>query len=112
MSTFQYAFGLAMRRRSNSGAVKFDRFLDIVFGTEVWALLLVCFTMDLTFLIMRFYILVQYESTTRNYTLYFFVAKNFLLVVFEIYKVVLIIIEELAGDVNDDNDSQMSDRAG
>ncbi len=59
--------------------------------------------MDLPFFLMRFYILVQYQSTTKNYTLYFFVAKNFLLVVFEIYKIILIVIEELIG-YEDNND--------
>ncbi len=69
--------------------------------------------MDLPFFLMRFYILVQYESTTRNYTLYFFVAKNFFLVVYEIYKVILICFEELVGNQDGDNDLVFdSERAG
>lgn len=112
MSTLQYCFALAARKNRNKNAKGFSKFCDTFFGTEIWSLALVCLTMDLPFFIMRFYILVTYESTTKNYTLYFFVIKNFLLVIFEIYKIVIIALEDLIGDTEDENNSEMSDRAG
>ena len=112
MSTLQYCFALAARKYRNPNCTGFGKFCDVFFGTEIWALSLVCFTMDLPFFIMRLYILITYDSTTKNYTLYFFVIKNFLLVLFELYKIVIIALEDLIGTTDDLNDSEMSDRAG
>lgn len=54
---------------------------------------------------MRFYLLVTYETTSKNYTLYFFLIKNLLLVVFELYKVAIILIEELSDEDVEDEES-------
>ena len=44
---------------------------------------------------MRVYIWARYETTSKNYTLYFLLAKNFLTVVFLAKKIVNIVLEEM-----------------
>ena len=95
MSTIQYMFGLAAKRERNPNSYGLEKFFDIMFGTELWRLLLLCFTMDLPFFIMRVYIWARYETTSKNYTLYFLLAKNFLTVVFLAKKIVNIVLEEM-----------------
>lgn len=104
-------FGLAAKRKRNPDSRGLERFFDIVFGTEIWSLLLVCFTMDLPFFIMRFYLLATYEYTSQNYTLYFFLIKNLLLVVFELYKVFIILIEELSEEDEEIEDANLQKAA-
>lgn len=48
---------------------------------------------DLPFFIIRLLILVYYSNLQSNYTLYFFVAKSLILVIFELYYIVAIITE-------------------
>ena len=62
-------------------------------GTEIWALLIVLVTQDLPFFIIRFLVLIYYPDLQKNYTLYFFVAKSFILVIFELYYMVAIVSE-------------------
>ena len=69
--------------------------LDFLLGNESWSVLLICLTQDLPFLIIRLYILaVSYNSIQNNYTIYFFLIKNFILVLLEIYRVISLYCEE------------------
>ena len=79
-----------MRRKADCSNVGISKALDIIFGTEIWSLLFSLLTQDTPFFIMRFFILVNYESTSKNYTLYFFVIKNFALCLFEIYRIIIL----------------------
>ena len=67
--------------------------IDYMFGTEIWALVLVMFTQDLPFFIIRLLVLINYPNLQSNYTAYFFVVKNFILIIFTIYYVTSIVIE-------------------
>ncbi len=64
-----------------------------MFGTEIWAIILIMLVQDLPFLIIRSIILIYYPNVQSNYTLYFFVAKSFILVLFELYYIIIIISE-------------------
>ena len=66
----------------------------LLFGTDIWSLLLVLLLQDLPFSIIRLLILIFYNQLSKNYTLYFFVIKNLMLAASEIYLVCLIIFEE------------------
>ena len=65
----------------------------MVFGTEIWALIVVLLFQDLPFFIVRLMLLIYNDVLQGNYNLYFFVAKNFILIFFELYYIISIIIE-------------------
>jgi hypothetical protein len=66
----------------------------MLFGTEIWAYLIVLFIQDLPFAVLRISVLINYDQLTKNYTLYFFVVKNVVLALSEIYYIVLILIND------------------
>lgn len=66
----------------------------MLFGTEIWAYLMVFFIQDLPFAVLRISVLINYDQLTKNYTLYFFVVKNVVLALSEIYYIVLILIND------------------
>ena len=45
------------------------------------------------FFVIRLLILFSYDKLQKNYNLYFFVVKNFILVIFEFYYIISIVIE-------------------
>ena len=67
---------------------------DLVFGTEIWALIIVLLCQDLPFFIIRSLILFEVKKVQQNYNLYFFVVKNFILVFFELYYIASIVLEQ------------------
>ena len=64
--------------------------ITLIFSTEIWALMFVLFFQDLPFTIIRLLILIYYNQLSKNYTLYFFVIKNLILAIYEIYLISLI----------------------
>jgi hypothetical protein len=72
----------------------FWKFYDSFFGTEIWSQVFVMLTQDIPFFVIRLIILVNFESTTRNYTFYFFIIKNFFLVIFELYRILELFVIE------------------
>jgi hypothetical protein len=70
-------------------------FIDLLFGTEIWAILVTFVFQDALFFIIRLMVLLRYQSTTKNYTLYFFVIKNFVLCLFELYRIVVLLCAEV-----------------
>lgn len=70
-----------------------EHFWDLIFGTEIWALLIVLFLQDLPFAIIRLIILATYNQLSKNYTLYFFVIKNIILAGSEIHLIIVIYLE-------------------
>jgi hypothetical protein len=99
LSTLQFSFSLSMKRRRREncdGMSNVAKFFYIVFVTETWALLVKFFFQDFIFLLIRLDILVRHEATTQNYTLYFFVAKNLILCVFEMYRCCVLFFDEIS----------------
>jgi len=81
------------KERFNSSISNVEHFWDLIFGTEIWALLIVLFLQDLPFAIIRLIILATYNQLSKNYTLYFFVIKNIILAGSEIHLIIVIYLE-------------------
>ena len=96
MASFQFSLTLSAKISTNYEVNKsFTRkCYDILFGTEIWALIIVLLCQDLPFFIIRLLILFENQKLQQNYNLYFFVVKNFILVFFELYYIVSIILEQ------------------
>ena len=97
MSTLQYSFVLAAKRQNSrllylkTSYLKF--LLDISFSTEIWSLFLVLITQDFPFFVIRIFILFTVDLT-KNFTIYFLVSKNFILILIEAYRIHVIYVEE------------------
>ena len=85
---------LTTRKRIDDYDRGFWKFYDSLFGTEIWSQFFVMLTQDIPFFVVRLIILIKFESTSRNYTFYFVTAKNFFLVLFEIYRIVVLFLIE------------------
>jgi len=83
-----------MKKKKDDYDRGFWKFFDSLFGTEMWSQFFVMLTQDIPFLVVRLIILTNFESTLRNYTFYFFTAKNFLLVLFKIYRILVLFLIE------------------
>jgi hypothetical protein len=66
---------------------------EAVFATEIWSVLIILLTQDLPFCIIRTIIIANY-GVDKNYLLYFFVVKNYVLVIFELYLIYNLILDE------------------
>jgi hypothetical protein len=108
LSTFQYSITLVMRKKrhnhrrndekdshDDNEQLKFQSFIDVLFGTKIWVILTTFLFQDSLFFIIRLTVLVQYEASTMNYTLYFFVIKNFVLCLFEMYRIFVLLCNEI-----------------
>ena len=97
MSTIQFSFTLAVKRHKSNEMAKERIFLnkvkDVVFGTEIWSLILIFLTQDFPFFILRIVIMVSYRLS-KNYMIYFLVSKNFVLLILELYRIYAIYLEE------------------
>lgn len=95
MSVFQFSLTLSAKIETKEYDNKslFRKIYDMVFGTEIWALVLILLCQDLPFFVLRFMLLVYNDELHSNYNLYFFAAKNFILVFFELYYIISIVIE-------------------
>jgi hypothetical protein len=96
LAAFQFSLTLSAKITTNCEENKslIRKFSDLVFGTEIWALIIVLLFQDLPFFIIRLLILFEVKKVQQNYNLYFFVVKNFILVFFELYYIVSIVIEQ------------------
>lgn len=95
ISTVQFSLTLSakLERSSYQNFIISKIVLETVFCTELWALVIVFFTQDFPFLVIRTYVIIWYGAE-KNYLLYFFVVKNYLLCFFEIYMSVNIVLDE------------------
>jgi hypothetical protein len=66
----------------------------LVFGSEIWALCFILLFQDIPFFLIRLIILIEYTSFAKNYSIYFYVAKNFCLCLFEMYRITIIYFAE------------------
>ncbi len=94
-STLQFSFTLSARleREANFKKGFWEVIREAVFCTELWSYIFIFCTQDFPFMITRTYVIVYY-GTERNYLLFFFVIKNYVLCIFEIYASVNIILDE------------------
>ncbi len=67
----------------------------LVFGTEIWSLLFVFITQELPFTVLRLIVMIHYKHLSKNYTLYFFVIKNLVLSVIELYYIGVILANHI-----------------
>jgi hypothetical protein len=99
LSAFQYSFDLSVKidvKNETNKKSTGNKFFKLIFGTEIWSLLLVFIIHDLPFSIIRLLVLVHYEhKLSKNYTLYFFVIKNLVLSTCELYYISLLILKHL-----------------
>ncbi len=66
---------------------------EALFATEMWSDLMILFLQDLPFCILRTIIIACY-GVGHDYLLYFFVIKNYVLVIFSVYLIVELLLEE------------------
>jgi hypothetical protein len=91
-SVIQFSFTLtAIHAPKRLGA---NKCIKLVFGTEIWALCFILLFQDVPFFLIRFLILIMYTSVAKNYSIYFYVAKNLCLCIFEVYRIAVIYISE------------------
>jgi hypothetical protein len=111
LSVFQFSLTLSAKIETNfkRHVNLLEKIYDYVLGTEIWALIIVLLTQDFPFFIIRLLILIYYPSMQSNYTLYFFVVKSFVLVVFEIYYILSIILEIDREDLYDNDFDNLND---
>ncbi len=95
ISTLQFNFTLTaqMPRGTNSGKSSWQAVRECIFCTELWSYMFIFFTQDFPFMVTRTYV-IAYYGAEKNYLLYFFVVKNYVLCAFEIYASVNIILDE------------------
>lgn len=63
----------------------------IFLGTEIWALCFILVCQEIPFFTIRLFKLIIFSnSASRDYSIYFYVAKNFILCIFEIYRIIII----------------------
>jgi uncharacterized membrane protein len=96
MASFQFSLTLSAKISTNYEENKsfLRKCYDLLFGTEIWALIIVLLCQDLPFFIIRLLILFNVQILQQNYNFYFFVVKNFILVFFDLYYIVSIILEQ------------------
>jgi hypothetical protein len=95
LSTLQFSFTLSAKLERDSKLNKGLRetVKEALFCTDMWSLLTVFLIQDFPFMITRTYVIIYY-GTEKNYSLYFYVFKNYVWCIFELYAVVNIILDE------------------
>ena len=68
--------------------------MDIIFGTDIWSLLLVLLTQDMPFLVARILILTHFRLA-KNYMIYFLTIKNFLVCILGVYEMAVSVVEAM-----------------
>jgi hypothetical protein len=82
----QFSFTLTARE-SKEGDVSYRSVDQWFFGSEIWALCFILLVQEIPFLVMRIAKLIKYRKSITDYAIYYYVAKNFLLCIFEIYRI-------------------------
>ena len=90
---FSLVLSVELKLKQFRNENKFKNFFKFVLGSELWGLFFILTFQDLPFFVIRLLFLILYDSFKKNSILYFFVIKNFLLCIFEIYHVSVILIE-------------------
>jgi hypothetical protein len=85
-----------------------ETWLDAVFGTDAWVVLLAFVFQDFPFLIIRLIIAVNF-SLEKNYLLYYLCGKNILLCFIEIYQIGVLIYERLKEEIKEEKEKTEKD---
>lgn len=97
LSIIQFSLSIgATKKRSkdpklNDGLWKL---FDIVFSTEAWSLIIVIILQEIPCLVVRICFIFEFSGSKIRYSLYFFVIKNFLMVILYTYRGIFIINSE------------------
>ncbi len=87
----QFSLTLIGTRKKKLNSKGISQILDVIFGTPIWNKLMVLTFQEIPFFITRLSILLIFEKTSKNYTLYLFCLKNISKIsldVFQIFKFV------------------------
>lgn len=98
LSLIQFSFSLTAKKKRNKNLKGFRNFIDLLFATQAWAVLLQLVTQDFPSLIVRIFIIQMMTETKTN--LFFFVLKNGLLVLLEIYRIIVVIRKQLRNELH------------
>jgi hypothetical protein len=80
----QFSFTLTASRSKKSKSFR------LFFGSEIWALCFILLFQEIPFFLIRLGKLIKFKNSLHDYSIYFYVAKNFLLCLFEIYRILVI----------------------
>lgn len=94
MSVFQFSFTISNAKTKCKYSTGFQKHVDIIFGSEIWAIGLIFFLQDFPFLIGRLIILINFKLS-KNYMIYYMIIKNFILCAIEIYRIMILYKEEV-----------------
>jgi hypothetical protein len=92
-SIIQFSFAIAATKQRNLKAIGFAKFLDLIFATEAWSLIMLLISQDLPCFIIRVLILNSVDEA--NYSLMFFTVKNGMMIFLELIRVYLAIRKQL-----------------
>ena len=99
LSSLQFSFNLVSKieqtESDSDNKSKLKRLTMLIFGTEIWSLLIVLLLQDIPFFILRIIIIVYYQQLSKNYTLYFFAIKTLIMSLVEVYMIAKIIVNDL-----------------
>ena len=93
LSIVQFSVTLTATRKcreNRNELTKFQKFLDIFLGTELWSIFFVMITQDIPFLLIRLVLVFRYNVLSDS-IIFFFIIKNCILVYFDIYRSYFII---------------------
>jgi hypothetical protein len=92
-SIIQFSFATAATKQRDQKTTGFAKFLDLIFSTEAWSLIMLLISQDLPCFIIR--ILILRSINEANYSLMFFAVKNGMMIFFELIRVYLAIRKQL-----------------
>ena len=93
-SSLQYSLVLSSHLQlTTTDSNKVVSFFNMIFGTEIWQAIFIFTLQDFPFFIVRLLYLIFYQQLNKNYNLYFYVVKNFVLCLFDVYLSIVIFIE-------------------
>jgi hypothetical protein len=87
LSLVQFSFTLTAKESKNEEDESYNSVDKWFFGSEIWALCFILLVQEIPFLVMRIAKLIKYQSSLKDYSICYYVAKNFLLCIFEIYRI-------------------------
>jgi hypothetical protein len=96
LSLIQFSFSLTAKKKRNPNLKGFRNFIDLLFATQAWAVFLQLISQDFPSFIVRIFIIQMMNETKAN--LIFFVLKNGLLVLLEIYRIIVVIRKQLRNE--------------
>lgn len=97
ISLSQFCFSLGAVKQRNMSLTGFRRIVDLVLATEAWSLVLALVTQELPCFILRLLLLISIFEH-QDFSLYFFLLKNFLMSLLLIYRVCVLTWRKLKSE--------------